>query len=109
MSDMLTTANSFPNEDITHKPKRMQRDNLKKSTVETSVEGDTPSSEVPSILTLERAIKYYESHAEGELSALYNQTAQWLRTLLSRKSQTSEVIDTLLDNCKQTSDSEVEE
>lgn len=104
MSDMLTTANAFPNEDVTHKPKRKQRDNLKKY-VETSPDVESQSSDVPSVLTIERAIKYYESHAEGDLYALYTQTANWLRTLLSRKSQSSEVLDTLLENCEDSADS----
>ena len=85
MSDMTTVKSGFPVHDITHKPKRMQSANLKavlreESTV--SLAGE--ESNVPKIVTMERAITYYETHAEGEYANLYTQTAKWLREFMSR-------------------------
>jgi cytochrome P450 len=37
----------------------------------------------PRSLTLERAIKYFEGNAAGELAPLYLQTAKWLREMLT--------------------------
>lgn len=86
MSDMTTVRTGFPVHDITHKPKRMQSANLKAVLSEdntVSVAGEE-NSNVPSVITLERAINFYESHAEGEYKNLYSQTAKWLREFMSR-------------------------
>ena len=85
MSDMTTVRSGFPVHDITHKPKRMQNANIKAALKEeTTVSLAGEESDVPKIVTLERAITYYESHAEGEYSNLYAQTAKWLREFMSR-------------------------
>ena len=85
MSDMTTVRSGVPVHDITHKPKRMQNANLKAVLGEektVSLAGE--ESDVPTIITLERAIHFYESHAEGEYANLYTQTAKWLREFMSR-------------------------
>lgn len=85
MPDMTTVRSGFPVHDITHKPKRMQNDNLKAVLSEektVSLAGE--ETDVPNIVTLERAIKYYESHAEGDYANLYAQTAKWLIEYMSR-------------------------
>lgn len=88
MPDMMTTTDKFPTVDITHKPKRSQGDNLKNANIDpdSPVEGaEISTSDIPTVLTVERAIRYYESHAEGELKSLYSQTAKWLTELIARK------------------------
>ena len=83
MADRVTTTqNYFPVEDITHRPKRMQKDNVAGSDAPVDSKQVTP--DVPKMLTLERSITYYETHAEGQLKDLYKQTALWLRDLLDR-------------------------
>lgn len=87
MSVTMTTKDNFPIVDITHKPKRMQSDNLRAvSQVTTAMEqsGAPITSAIPASPTLERAIEYYESHAEGEFRVLYLQTAKWLRDYMSK-------------------------
>lgn len=85
MSVTMTTKDNFPVIDITHKPKRMQSDNLKSAVqVATAKDADTPTSAIPVSPTLERAIEFYESHAEGEFRLLYLQTAKWLRDYMSK-------------------------
>ena len=85
MSDMTTVRNGFPVHDITHKPKRMQNANIKSVLREDNpVSLSSEEKEVPSIITLERAIHFYESHAEGVYANLYSQTAKWLRELMSK-------------------------
>ena len=85
MPDMTTTRNGFPVHDITHKPKRMQGDNLKAVFgEETSASSAGKETNIPSAVTLERAIQFYESHADGEYKNLYSQTAKWLREFMSR-------------------------
>lgn len=89
MSEVTTTRGGFPVIDITHKPKRLQRDNLIQAgtaciDAESDSSQDCPVSSVPlHNVTIERAIQYYESHATGELSTLYENTALWLRKLMS--------------------------
>ena len=86
MSNM-TTKDNFPVIDITHKPKRMQGENLKAvATVTTAMEyDDAPvTSDIPATPTLERAIQYYEAHAEGNFRVLYSQTAKWLRDYMTK-------------------------
>lgn len=91
MSDVFTTSKSFPVVDITHKPKRTQADNLRKSInsvssvpqeITTEIK---PHYEVPTMITLEKAIHFYEENATGDLEKLYSQTAKWLRSLLTNK------------------------
>ena len=82
----MTTKDNFPVIDITHKPKRMQSENLKAvNHVTTAMEVDTSvASNIPSTPTLERAIEFYETHADGEYRTLYLQTAKWLREYMSK-------------------------
>lgn len=82
----MTTKDNFPVIDITHKPKRMQNDNLKAvSQMTTAMDVESPvASSVPTTPTLERAIAFYESNAEGEFKTLYLQTAKWLRDYMSK-------------------------
>lgn len=86
MPDTMTTANKFPVYDITHTPKRTQAGNLKvlSNDESNSLNNAQSDSGVPSIVTLERAINFYETHAEGEYKNLYLQTAKWLREFMSR-------------------------
>ena len=92
MSDRMTTKGGFIKEctDITHKPKRFQNDQIAKSlTLEDSGEDSSKEnlgdSFVPKVVTLERAIKFYEANATGEFVKLYKQTALWLRDILQKK------------------------
>lgn len=83
----MTTKDNFPVIDITHRPKRMQGDNLKAvATVTTAMEQDDApmTSAIPATPTLERAIEYYETHAVGEFKVLYSQTAKWLREYMTK-------------------------
>lgn len=82
----MTTKENFPVIDITHKPKRMQSDNLRAvNSVTTDMENEHHvTSSVPATPTLEKAIEYYESNAEGEYRTLYLQTAKWLREFMSK-------------------------
>lgn len=87
MSDKVTTTrDSFPVIDVTHRPKRTQSSNLARAYGESSSSSDSPSrsNNVPSVVTIERAIQYFEENASGELSTLYRQTAVWLRQLMSK-------------------------
>lgn len=84
MPDIMTTRDSFPVVDITHKPKRTQGDNIKAIQSEEFRETTSEGSTVPRIVTLERAIDFYESNSSGELSSLYLQTAKWLREFMSK-------------------------
>ena len=83
----MTTKDNFPVIDITHKPKRMQADNLKAvATMTTAMEQDDApmTNAIPATPTLERAIAYYETHAVGEFRLLYSQTAKWLREYMTK-------------------------
>ena len=77
----------FPTIDITHQPERYQRDNLiQAGTAQVHTDDvETPDSPFASVplhnVTIERAIEYYETHAEGELATLYENTAKWLNDL----------------------------
>lgn len=89
MSELTTSRSGFPVIDITHRPKRLQRDNIIQAGTEYADDSKADSMEVPvsSVplhnVTIERAIQYYESHATGELTTLYENTALWLRKLMS--------------------------
>lgn len=76
---ITTVTDSFPVEDITHRPKRLQGSNLKKSTVsEDKTEG---VSDIPVSLTLENVVAYFRSHAQGDLADLYSYTADQLEQM----------------------------
>lgn len=84
----LTTTSNFGNViDITHKPQRTQADNVRAAGREFGANNNEVNAPVASVnlqaVSLESAIKYYESHATGELSVLYKNTAKWLRDLLA--------------------------
>lgn len=71
-------------EDITIQPTRMQSEVANETEAVASVHGTEQSpSPIPSIMTLERAITYYETHATGELASLYKFTAIKLRSILN--------------------------
>ena len=84
-NNVTTTRNGFPVYDVTHKPRRTQSSNLKQALGDTqSPEVTEEGVEVPSVVTIERAIRFYETHAEGSYKTLYLQTAKWLRDLMSK-------------------------
>lgn len=89
MSNVTTVSNGkFPVEDITHKPRRTQADNLRKAGFvdnEVSSENTDIVSKVPQSPTVEGAIKFFEENAKGEYKALYVNTAMWLRKYLTLK------------------------
>ena len=81
----VTTVGNFPVEDITHKPKRRQGDNIRLAQLnKTAGDSSEQSESVPTVVTIERAITFYERQAtrSPELSVLYHQTAEWLRELM---------------------------
>lgn len=85
---MNDSRRGFPVIDVTHTPKRLQRDNIIQAGTQScsnsdSTQGNVEHSAPLHNITIERAIQYYESHASGELSTLYLNTAMWLRKLLS--------------------------
>ena len=88
MNDYTTTSTHFPVKDITHKPKRMQGDAIRLR--ESEATDSTPTSnaptgvsDVPSVITLERAISYYKRMSANETyGKLYSATAKWLEELL---------------------------
>jgi hypothetical protein len=91
MQGDMTRASSLVREviDITHKPKRTQAGNIAAAIQSGELvadEGDQDApdpSRPPQSATLERAIKYFESNAIGDLAPLYRQTAAWLREKLT--------------------------
>lgn len=85
MSDMGTVKDNFPVIDITHKPKRMQGDSFKEP-VKQEISEDVRRKEITELgtVTIERAIKFYETNAHGEYRVLYLQTAKWLREHLNK-------------------------
>lgn len=80
----MTTKDNFPVIDVTHKPKRMQGTNLRTMNTNPVTTTQMAETDVPQSATLERAIVYYETHAEGEFKVLYSQTAKWLREYMSK-------------------------
>lgn len=84
MSMTMTTRENFPVVDVTHRPKRMQGDNLRTMAEHSPEAQEVAESNVPQSATLERAIQFYESNAQGEYKALYTQTAKWLREYLTK-------------------------
>lgn len=88
MSDKITTMSNFTTQDITHRPKRTQAENLTKAGVSkiNTVNEVSEPVDIPIGVTIEKAIKYYETNAVGELSVLYASTARWLRMFLDKNS-----------------------
>lgn len=84
----MTTSDRFPVVDITHKPLRTQAGNLERSMSLTKEEGNeetiSSTTSVPNIITIERAIEFYESHSEGAYKVLYSLTAKWLREFMTK-------------------------
>jgi hypothetical protein len=91
--EITTTRGSFPDHNITHKPKRLQGDNIRlaQNVVEVAtINGDitTTVNDVPTVLTLERAIEYYMKHSsDGSTARLYQATVKWLTELLTSKNK----------------------
>lgn len=79
---------NFPVQNITHKPKRQQRDmmRLKQQLEEQGVKESPATVQEDStlkIITLERAISYYKRmSADPKNGKLYEATAKWLEELL---------------------------
>ena len=84
----VTTANGLITsvEDVTVKPTRLQSQVAQDITTVQfdSTTGPTTVSSVPQILTLERAIKWFEENAQGEVESLFNFTALKLREQLNK-------------------------
>lgn len=84
----VTTANGLITsvEDVTVKPTRLQSQVAQDITTVQfdSTTVPTTVSSVPQILTLERAIKWFEENAQGEVESLFNFTALQLREQLSK-------------------------
>lgn len=109
MSDNYTTTGMFTNIDITHKPKRMQGDNFKNTPLHIGLKDeDQPNTakakdSVPTYITLERAIVYFEEQSnsltpEGKF---YSATADWLKELLEiRANKVVNVAKTLVATAK---------
>lgn len=91
MSDNITTTKDlFKVVDITHKPKRMQGDNFVGTDlhIKSQEETSTPNNDdtdIPEYVTLERAIEFYNNHANITTykGKLYSATVSWLKELLS--------------------------
>lgn len=80
MGNKITTAGGFITsvEDVTVRPTRLQSEvNKEVKTLPENV------STIPQMLTLERAIKWYEENAVGEFESLFKYTANQLRNQLS--------------------------
>ena len=83
MADRVSTvANTmFTTEDITHKPRRYQSDNLRQARGTTEEQAKSNAEKPAESYTLERAIRFYQDNAVGEYRALYTATASWLEEL----------------------------
>lgn len=92
MSEYTTVSGStFPVEDITHRSSRSQADNLKAAFGEKNTDNDNGvETNIPKILTVERAIRYFEENARGDLEKLYSFTAQILRAYNDRSMPAAE-------------------
>lgn len=83
--DKVTGTGSFPVQDITHKPKRMQGDMIKLNQQVNNTEDS--ASVIPdeglNVITLERAITYYKRMSgDATNGKLYEATSKWLEELL---------------------------
>ena len=81
----MSWSDKFPEEDITHTSGRFQGDWGEET--ESAESDKIASREVPKSVTVESAISFYESHAEGDVKNIYIQTAGYLRELLALKSK----------------------
>lgn len=93
-NNSTTTKVNFRVEDITHKPKRLQSDNLRNAIGSGDVLNAPPEqtiklSGIPKVMTIERVIKYFEDNANGEFTELYKSSATWLREYLTVRSNYS--------------------
>ena len=89
MGGVTTVKNNyFPEEDISHKPRRMQGDAIRQAEALRADEdsGVSASVSVPlgvdTNMTLEQSIEFYEKNAEKFNMTLYANTARWLRAYL---------------------------
>lgn len=93
---VTTVSSNFPVIDVTHKPKRTQRDNLRRAEelrgvdISESSLGDNIVEKPPTYVTIESAIRYYENNAVGEDELLFKRTAEWLRQLMQNKVEVKE-------------------
>lgn len=92
MSGMLTTSNSFPCEDVTHRPLRTQSGNLhsdeQQATARVAV--STESISYPSSYTPERAIAVYKTLMETANSVELRNLYKWtIETLIKISSKTA--------------------
>jgi hypothetical protein len=89
MRDEMTRASSLVREvtDITHRPKRTQAANIAAAIQSGELGGESAGrgdpGKPPQAITLERAIKYFDANAAGDLAPLYRQAAKWLREMLA--------------------------
>lgn len=80
----VASSNMFTKvEDITCHPTRMQSE-VGEERENKGNEVDALEKDIPNLLTLERAIRYYESNASGKYLKLYEFTAKQLRELLNK-------------------------
>lgn len=88
---VTTTINGFTNIDITHKPKRYQKEVYNEIHADEKPESDEDKvkvlGDVPRSITLESAIRYFNNHAVGDKGQLFTRTALWLRELLEIRSR----------------------
>lgn len=97
MKDVSTVGGlaNFPVENISHKPKRMQGDSIKQKFEEeieapspATVRGRNDRSTPLGVITLERAIPFYEDLAVKDPvnAKLFVATSKWLKELLVTRS-----------------------
>lgn len=85
-NDSVTRVGFLRTQDVTHKPKRMQNDNIQKH-LNKEVEQFVQPSNVPQAVTIEQAITYYAQNAEGDKTNLYKSTSIWLLDYLELKAE----------------------
>ena len=103
MSDRITTVSgSFPVQDISHKPKRMQGDAIRQKYDSSGEDESLQKVSSPKVVTLERAINYYEELAEqgSDNALMYSATVKWLKELLTIRSSKTEAVVKALFNAK---------
>ena len=77
--------------DITVKPKRYQQDNVVPFYDDEPIKDSPNENEIPKNITIETAIKYFETAALGDKEILYKRTAGWLKILLSTQNKSTTV------------------
>lgn len=99
MNNITTTSNLFGEpEDITHRPKRLQGENFKNTPLHIPSKSEqvsnTPVDSVPTFITLERALSFYESNSNSttDIGKLYIATANWLKELLELRAAKVDVM-----------------